>query len=214
MPDLDDAGLDYIGAIEGAWRELRGVGLYLSGADHAVVERWYHAGYPASLVADALARCLAADASKHGKRVTKTLARLAPSVELLLAKSAPAPVAAAIPISPPPLSTDSPLAKTLRAFADVDGDPSRRRPAVYLQVADELEEGQGDVFDTDLDDRIADLFEERLTIDEREALQAEVAIALAPELARLGIRGRQLRERSLRRDLLRQRYGLRLLSEQ
>lgn len=213
MPDLDDAGLDYLGAIEGAWRELRGVGLYLSGADHAVVERWYHAGYPASLIADALSRCLTNDASRHGKKVTKTLARLAPSVELLLARDAPAPIAAP-PISPPPLAPDSPQAKTLRAFADADGDPSRRRPDVYLLVAGELEEGQGDVFDSDLDDRIADLFEERLTFDEREALEADVAVALAPELARLGIRGRQLRERSLRRELLRQRYGLRLLAEQ
>ncbi|MBT9558647.1 MAG: hypothetical protein IV100_21635 [Myxococcales bacterium] len=212
MPDLDDAGLDYLGAIEGAWRELRGVGLYLSGADHAVVERWYHAGYPASLVVDALARCLATDASKHGKRVTKSLVRLAPSVELLLAKSAPAAIAVA-PMSPPPPATDAPLAQMLRAFADTDGDPTRRRPDVYVQVASELEEGQGDAFDADIDDRIADLFEERLTFDEREALQTDVAVALAPELARLGTRGRQMRERSLRRELVRQRYGLRRLAE-
>lgn len=212
MPDLDDAGLDYLGAIEGAWRELRGVGLYLSGTDHAVVERWYHAGYPASLVVDALSRCLATDAGKHGKRVTKTLSRLAPNVERLLGTIVPsAPEPQFVAAEP---SHDAPLTRKLRAFADDDDDPTGRRPAVYLQVAEEIDEGQGGAFEPDLDDRIADLFEERLTSDERDTLEHDVAEALAPELARLGTRGRQLRERSLRRDLVRERFALRLLSEQ
>ena len=212
MPDLDDAGLDYLGAIEGAWRELRGVGLYLSGADHTVVERWYHAGYSASLIVDALARCLAADAGRNGKHVTKTLSKLAPSVEKLLAPATPPPPDSH-PLAPREFtSPDAHLVRRLRELADQDGDPARRRTAIYLQVAEELDEARGDAFEPGVDDRIADLFHERLSSDERDALELDVAEALAPELPRLGARGRQLRERSLRRELVRERYGLRLLS--